>query len=127
MPAKKTTSSKTKAKAAKKAPISKATPTKSAKTKKTTAKGGKTKVTVKFDAGFGNALYVRGCGCTNLSWEKGKKLKNTKEDEWIFETTSPVKNGEFKILINDSIYEDGDNHTLCQGENVMCIPYFSKW
>lgn len=81
------------------------------------------KVTVKYDVGFSNALYIRGNGA-NLSWEKGTQLKNTKPDEWIWEPTTPFNNCEFKILINDKKYEEGENHHLHSGSNIQINPKF---
>src|SRR4051794_40705456 len=43
----------------------------------TDKKTSKTRVTIKYDAGFPNQLYIRGKGA-NLSWDKGQPLKNTK-------------------------------------------------
>lgn len=83
----------------------------------------KTKVTVKYDVGFPNQLYIRGKG-GNLSWDKGISFKNVKSDEWVWETDTPFTQCEFKVLINDRIYESGDNHTLKQGASVVYTPKF---
>lgn len=86
--------------------------------------GSKTRLTIKYDAGFPNQLYIRGKGA-NLSWEKGQPLKNVKADEWIWETETSFTHCEFKILINDQIYENGDNHLLNPGANLLFTPHFS--
>lgn len=83
----------------------------------------KTRITVKYDAGFPNQLYIRGQGA-NLSWNKGEPLKNVKADEWIWETEGPITHSEFKILINDHIYENGDNHHLKEGCSLVHTPRF---
>ncbi|MBA3722595.1 MAG: hypothetical protein H0W88_09365 [Parachlamydiaceae bacterium] len=81
------------------------------------------KVTIKFDVGFKNHLTIRGKGA-NLSWEKGIALKNTKPDEWVWETDATFPNCEFKILINDKQYEAGENHNLKAGTSITYTPKF---
>ncbi len=83
----------------------------------------KTSITVKYNVGFGNALYLRGEGA-HLSWNKGLPLKNVREDEWTWETESSFTDLKFKVLINDSVYETGDNHALRCGEKVIYAPKF---
>lgn len=86
-------------------------------------KGPTTRVTVKYDVGFSNGIFLRGKGA-NLSWEKGIPLKNVKNDEWVWETDAPFSTCEFKVLINDSCYELGDNHPLTCGATVQYTPKF---
>lgn len=88
-------------------------------------KKGKTRITIKYDAGYPNDLYIRGKGA-NLSWEKGQKLKNSNHDEWIWETDLPFTTCEFKILINDCHYEAGDNHHLASGTSILYTPNFTE-
>lgn len=83
----------------------------------------KTKITVKFDAGFPNQLYIRGKGA-NLNWNKGEKLQNVKPDEWVWETASNFILCEFKILINDEHYEKGENRKLYEGSSIHFTPHF---
>ena len=82
------------------------------------------KVTVKYDVGFKNFLYIRGSGA-GLSWEKGKMLRNTGADEWVWETDEPFQSCEFKVLINDHRYEGGANHHLPSGATVKYTPVFN--
>lgn len=82
-----------------------------------------TKIIIKYDAGFGNQLFIRGKG-SSLSWDKGIPLKNIKTDEWSWETDSTFNNCEFKILINDIHFELGENHPLDCGS---CIQYSPKF
>ncbi len=84
----------------------------------------KTKITIKYDAGFSNELYIRGKGA-DLKWEKGLKLVNVKPDEWIWETNSKFSQCEFKILLNDQVYENGENRHLLEGASVQYTPNFS--
>lgn len=83
----------------------------------------KTRITVKYDVGFGNTLCIRGHGA-NLSWDKGIPMKNVKNDEWVWETDLPFTTAEFKILINDKNYETGRNHLLHCGTMVQYSPRF---
>ena len=83
----------------------------------------KTRITVKYDIGFSNQLYIRGKG-GSLSWDKGQPFKNVKADEWVWETDAPFTQCEFKVLINDRIYENGDNHVLNHGAALLYTPYF---
>lgn len=84
----------------------------------------KTTLLIKFDCGFNNHLTIRGEGVPNLNWEKGVPLKNINQDEWIFETETPFKNGQYKILINDTIFETGENGTLKYGNRHEHTPRF---
>lgn len=86
-------------------------------------KSGKTRVTIKYDVGFNNSLYIRGKGA-NLNWEKGISLKNVKSDEWIWETDLPFTTAEFKVLVNDKHYEIGSNHILTCGTISQYTPKF---
>lgn len=85
--------------------------------------GPKTRITIKYDAGFSNNLFIRGKGAT-LSWDKGQSLTNTKPDEWVWETSAPFTTCEFKVLINDNHYEIGDNHLLTCGASIHFTPKF---
>jgi hypothetical protein len=86
-------------------------------------KGPKTRVMIKYDIGFNNVLTIRGKGA-NLSWDKGITLKNVKNDEWVWESDIPFTTCEFKVLINDAQYEQGDNHPLSCGTSLEYTPTF---
>lgn len=86
-------------------------------------KGPKTRIVIKFDVGFKNLITIRGKGA-GLSWDRGLSLKNTKADEWVWETETLFTTGEFKVLINDTHYELGENHTLRCGASIQYIPKF---
>ena len=83
----------------------------------------KTKITIKFDVGFSNQIFIRGKGA-NLSWEKGQPLKNIKSDEWIWEFEAAFSTCEFKVLINDQVYENGANHLINGGSSILYTPSF---
>lgn len=82
-----------------------------------------TRLIIKYDAGFPNQLFIRGKG-GNLSWDKGLPLKNIKSDEWLWETDVNFAQCEFKVLINDRIYENGENHLLKGGSAISYVPKF---
>lgn len=83
------------------------------------------KITIKYDAGFGNMLTIRGQGA-DLSWQKGVELKNIKANEWVWETDATFTKCEFKILINDSQYETGPDHVLTYGSHLNYTPHFPQ-
>lgn len=85
---------------------------------------GTTRIIVKYDVGFGNSLFIRGKGA-NLSWDQGILLANQKPDEWIWETDVPFSACEFKVLINDSDFEIGENHPLTAGSTIQYTPKFN--
>jgi len=83
----------------------------------------KARVTVKYDVGFSNALYIRGEGA-NLNWNCGIKMNNICCDEWIWECEVPFHTCAFKVLINDQYYELGGNHIMEQGSHLEYTPHF---
>jgi len=87
------------------------------------AKTNLTRIVIRYDVGFNNSIFIRGSGA-GLSWDKGIKLMNTSRNEWVWETDKPFNSGAFKVLINDSQYEQGDNHTLiCE----KCLEYTPRF
>ena len=82
-----------------------------------------TRIVIQYNVGFGNSIFLRGKGA-DLSWDKGTPLKNTKDNEWVWETESTFPSLEFKVLINDSHYENGDNHHLTYGTTIHYTPKF---
>lgn len=84
-----------------------------------------TKVVVRYDVGFNNAVFIRG-NAPGLSWEKGKMMKNAGPDMWVWETDAPFNECEFKVLINDQVYEEGGNHHLHSNKTAQVTPRFRK-
>lgn len=82
-----------------------------------------TKIVVQYDVGFNNQLFIRGEG-PSLSWDKGSVLKNVKPNEWVWESDADFKTCEFKVLINDQVYESGDNHSCKKGTTFSYTPVF---
>lgn len=82
-----------------------------------------TKVVINYDVGFGNSLSIRGQG-GGLNWNQGAQLKNTKSNEWVWETGSSCTMIEFKVLINDRYFETGPNHSIKCGSCLQYTPKF---
>lgn len=82
-----------------------------------------TRIVINYDVGFSNNLFIRGNGA-NLSWSKGIMLRNTGSDEWTWEMNQTFDSCEFKVLVNDSHYEQGDNHLLTCGDCIQYTPQF---
>lgn len=94
-----------------------------AQPKKVAKKGKNTCIVVYYDCGFSNHLTIRGEGA-GLSWHAGTPLKNLKADEWVFDVIMPDEHLEFKILINDQVFEIGDNHKVKNGSKIHVEPKF---
>lgn len=84
---------------------------------------GKTRITIKYDVGFSNQLFIRGNGA-GLNWDRGQLLKNMGRDLWVWEPNASFTQCEFKVLINDRTYEAGANHTLKSGSQIEYTPRF---
>ena len=110
-----------------KKPASKKTPKKAAKkapAKKAAKKVVETSIIARVDVGFGNSLYVRGEGA-GLSWEKGILLDNISPYEWAFKSTKASTPVEFKFLINDELWAEGENLTVAAGGTSISSPAFA--
>lgn len=84
-----------------------------------------TRITVKFDAGQGNQLFIRGNG-PGMTWDEGIPLTNVGSDLWVFETQLEFEPFEYKILLNDKQWEDGENHTTQVGKKIEIATKFSN-
>lgn len=63
------------------------------------------RLVVKYDAGFGNNLFIRGA-LAGISWENGCQLRCIDPKTWIFESDHEVIEGEYKIYLNNETEED---------------------
>ncbi len=75
----------------------------------------RTTIIVKYDCGYQNTLTIRGNGCPSLSWEMGTSMHNVKSNEWVWETDETFEAIYFKVLINDELFELGEDHQLICG------------
>lgn len=88
---------------------------------------GRTRTTMallKCDIGFGNTLFIRG-DKSPLNWDKGIPLSYCKKRQcWVFKADlkEPV---EFKVLINDNHWSDGENLILKPKSTTTFEPKFS--
>lgn len=81
-----------------------------------------TTVVAKVDVGWGNHLYIRGEGA-GLSWNSGI-LMDWSEDGWIWTTSKATGPIQFKVLINDERWSEGDNVTVESGGTCIISPIF---
>lgn len=129
-PAKKAVTKKAPAKKAsvKKAPVKKKAPAKKVAkkvVKKTAAKKlTMTRIIARVDVGFGNQLYIRGEN-GGLDWERGILMENISPYEWSFTTHYPAKQIEFKFLINDELWSEGNNLKIAAGKESISSPTFA--
>ena len=116
-----TTTTKTKAVPVKKTATSKK---KAATKRKTSLKSTKiTTIKAHVDVGWGNHLFIRGSG-GGLKWEVGQKM-DWKDGDWTWSTAQTNEDGiEFKFLINDEIWAEGENLVVCSGDSYTSIPGF---
>ena len=91
--------------------------------KKCETKAKLTRVIAKFDAGWGNQLYIRGLG-GSLDWQKGVPMQSISEDEWLWEQIVPKGTVSFKVLLNDKNWSDGEDLVVAAGDTVICRPTF---
>lgn len=79
-------------------------------------------IEAKVDIGFGNNLFVRGQGA-GLSWDHGLPLENVDSQTWRL--TVPAKDKvQFKLLINDSVWAQGEDIVATPGKKVELTPAF---
>lgn len=119
-PVKKTVARKT---AAKKTTARKTAAKKSPARKKAVKEPIITTVIAKFDAGFGNQLYIRG-NSSGLTWDAGELMENASPDEWTWTSTAVTSELEFKVLLNDKVWSIGANGVLFPGATVVFEPVF---
>lgn len=104
-------------------------PKEAVESKKACCKKGKcsdtklTRVIVKFDAGWGNQLYIRGIGA-GLNWQKGVVMQCVGDDEWLWEQLVPKGDVSFKILLNDQVWSQGEDFVVACGDTIICHPVF---
>ena len=84
----------------------------------------RTRIVIQTEEDFPHVIYLRGEGHPLLSWDRGLELRLENENEWILETEGQFPKGEFKILIDDQIYEMGESHPLYPGISIRVNPKF---
>jgi hypothetical protein len=79
-------------------------------------------IEARIDVGFGNKLFVRGTG-EGLSWERGIPLENVDSKTWRL-TVSAKDKVQFKLLLNDSVWAQGEDLVAAPGKKVEVTPAF---
>ncbi len=73
-------------------------------------------IRIHYDTGWGNRLTIRG-NAAPLNWEWGQPCDNLSCDLWQYVSERPLSDPFlFKILLNDSVWETGENHCIQEGE-----------
>lgn len=83
-----------------------------------------TKIQIRYNCGWGNALYLRG-DTLPLTWERGIRCDSVGPNLWqcvLERLTSGYI--EFKTLVNDTVWEVGENHRVTVHENIEITPQF---
>lgn len=122
--AKTSTSASAKTTTSKKKATPKAAQKKPAPKRKGAVKSGKaTTIKAHVDVGWGNRLFIRGSG-GGLQWESGQAMDWAK-DGWTWSTpASSTESIEFKFLINDEVWAEGENIAIASGESYTSTPQF---
>jgi hypothetical protein len=102
----------------------KAAPIKGAASSVRSKKEWPTTVQAKIDVGFGNALFIRGQG-DGLSWDQGAPLECHDPTTWVWATKKADETIEFKLLLNDEIWAQGENLTVAPGATIETVPAFN--
>ena len=82
-----------------------------------------TRVLVKYNAGWGNQLFIRGTGA-GLDWQRGIPMQCVGEDEWLWEQLVPNGSVAFKVLLNDNQWCSGEDYLVNAGDSIICRPEF---
>jgi hypothetical protein len=81
-----------------------------------------TTIEASIDVGFGNALYLRGQG-PGLSWDSGIRLTCVDDSTWRWTGMSSEKLT-FKLLLNDSVWSQGEDLVVTPGAKLKVAPVF---
>jgi hypothetical protein len=79
-------------------------------------------IEAKVDVGYGNALFLRGQG-HGLSWDRGIPLTCVDGSTWKWSAEADEKL-KFKLLLNDSVWSQGEDLEAVPGETVEVAPAF---
>lgn len=79
-------------------------------------------IEARIDIGYGNTLYVRGQG-HGLNWSQGVPLKCMDSSTWKWTGTTDEQ-VRFKLLLNDSVWAQGDDLVAAPGQSVEVAPTF---
>jgi len=85
----------------------------------------KTTIRVDYNSGYGNFLSVRGSKYP-LWWNKGRYMHNIDASIWEYTIYRLAQNEEieFKIMLNDKNYSQGNNYRVKGGTTITVVPNF---
>lgn len=87
-----------------------------------------TYITVKYDAGYGNSLWICGNG-PKMSWdlEKAVPLRCVGRDTWVYETDQSFEVFQYKIVLNKKVWENvKSDRTLRKDTSHQFVPSFLR-
>ena len=84
---------------------------------------GRALVQAKIDVGLGNILFIRGQGA-GLNWETGKPLTCVDGSTWIWSAPPGMDRVQFKLLLNDQVWCQGEDLTAEKGRTTELTPVF---
>ena len=85
--------------------------------------GLKTSISVKADVGFGNQVFLRGEGA-DLNWDKGILAACSASDLWTVTLPGLSGSARFKVLVNDSVWNVGEDYAVNPGQCITIEPRF---
>lgn len=84
----------------------------------------RTTIQIQYNCGWGNTLYLRG-DTLPLTWERGIRCDSVGPNLWQCVLERPTSGCiEFKSLVNDTVWEVGENHRVTVHENIEITPQF---
>ena len=81
------------------------------------------RIRARTDIGFGNVLTIRGRGA-GLSWDKGMEMNCMNADLWTIALVGACTPVIFKVLVNDTTWNTGEDYIAQPGSDVTVIPIF---
>lgn len=81
----------------------------------------KVPVVINLDAGS-NKVFIRGTG-PGMSWEKGLEMKSV-GGKYVLESAADLGSFEFKVLLNDQQWSQGENFKAENGKTLEITPRF---
>lgn len=91
--------------------------------KKSSARS-ETVIIADIDVGFGNDLYIRGNGA-GLNWNEGKKMNfDPNNNQWFWKSDNADNIFEYKLLLNNEIWDTGENIITVPGQKSVSKPSF---
>lgn len=81
-------------------------------------------IQIQHDCGWGNAIFLRG-DTPPLNWEHGIRCDCVEPNLWQCVLERPFGGSiAFKALLNDTVWETGENHCVTVHESIEIMPMF---